>query len=55
MRSRGGDQQYVVVDAFELPPLAEDDELLAVIEALENLAIWDPGNAKLANCVALPA
>ena len=43
----GGGQQRVELDGFEIAAPAEDDELLAVNEALERLAQADPEKAAL--------
>jgi RNA polymerase sigma factor (TIGR02999 family) len=43
----GGGQQRVAVDDLEIAAPAEDDELLAVDEALERLARLDPAKAEL--------
>ena len=45
---RGGGAAPVELDKIEIPsPIAEDDQLLAVNEALEKLAVFDPRKAEL--------
>ena len=48
---RGGGAAVVDVDELEIPsPIADDDQLLAVNEALEKFAAVDPRKAELASC-----
>ena len=44
---RGGDLERVELDAIELPSPMPDDELLALDEALNRLATWDPRAAEM--------
>jgi len=44
---RGGDQQQVNLDEVEIPAPADEDEMLAVNDALEKLAVVDPRKAEL--------
>jgi RNA polymerase sigma factor (TIGR02999 family) len=43
----GGGQQMVDVNEIEIPAPADDNEILAVNEALEKLAVLDPRKAEL--------
>ena len=46
-RRHGGGQRRLDIDELELPGAAKDDEMLAVDEALEQLAAHDPVKAEL--------
>ena len=47
MRRHGGDQQRVDIESVEIASLADDDELLAVNEALDKLAAQNQVEAEL--------